>query len=211
MAKEVVVLTGIAETRKILKDAAPDILKEVDKEIRAVLKKEVKAAQAILPTAPPMSGWSTTKGRTSGDSEWPEWVGGEISRSIKMKKGKKQYRKHHTFRYSSQLIMLINGSAAGSIFELAGRSSSGNTAQGRQFIANLNRFGQASRVIWKVMDNGGADDVQRGMVDAYHRAERQLQARLDAQGMGASAKSSAAFYEADLAKGRFGIEDVEFK
>lgn len=209
MAEEAVVLFGIKETRKLLKDAAPDLMKAVDKEIRAILQEEVKMAKAEIPTQPPMSGWSATRGRTSGDGEWPEWKGGEISRSIKMKKGKKQYRKHHTFRYQSQLIMLVNGSASGSIFELAGRKSSGSSPAGRQFIANLMRFGQPSRVIWKVMDNGGADKVQRGMAAAYRRAEDQLQARLDAQGMGASSKTSAAFYEQNGKIGTPMIEDVK--
>ena len=48
-----VVVSGIPELRKALKEFAPDLRKEMDKEIRTALKEVVSAARAKVPGLPP--------------------------------------------------------------------------------------------------------------------------------------------------------------
>lgn len=70
------------------------------------------------------------------------------------------------------------------IFEFAGSQQPGRSPQARAMVASLNaRYGQPGRFLWAAWDETGAD-VLDDIRTAVSRAERELQARLDAIGEG---------------------------
>jgi hypothetical protein len=190
------------------------VLKALDKEVSAAVSHLVTAAKSEIPATPPTKGWRTNATKTykkavyakdpftqkrtvfagyTRGRGWPNWEGGEIYRGIK----KKQGRKRKTgYRYSS-LISIFNSSAPGAIFEVAGRKNSGVPGtRGYYFIDKLNRsFGHASRVIWRAIDEGGTEEVQRAVVKAYNLATLQLQTRLDLASKGVSTSAQADAFE----------------
>lgn len=211
------VVYGAKETRAALRKFAPDVIKQLDKEVNAAVSSLVTVAKGEVPNDPPMKGWRTSytraykkavfaknaftgrrdvfAGWTTGRG-WPEWQGGEVKRGIK----KKQGRKRKTGQRYSGLISLYNSSAAGSIFEIAGRKNKpAPGTRGYYFIDKLNRtFGHASRVVWRAIDREGTEEVQKAVQRAYEIAEMQLLFRLDAAAKGASTQATADAFETKM-------------
>lgn len=205
---------GAKETRAALRKFAPDVLKAMDKEINSAVTTLTTAAKAELPESPPMKGWRTSYetsrkkavygmgdftfkrdkflGYTSTRG-WVPWESGEIHRGIKRRQGR---RRKTGYRYSG-LIALVNSSAAGSIFEVAGRRNTPVPGtRGWYFIDKLNRsFGHASRVIWRAIDEKGTSEVQDAVAKAYRLATAQLEARLELAASGASAQAQRDAFE----------------
>lgn len=68
------------------------------------------------------------------------------------------------------------------VFEFAGSRQRGETPQARRMIESLNaRYGQPGRFLWSAWDETGKD-VLSDIKTALKRAERDLQATLDASG-----------------------------
>jgi hypothetical protein len=130
-----------------------------------------------------MSGWrkaDAIRGKTRGGEGWPGWNAGEIKSKITKTKAQGKVRKGN---YTTSAGALLNKSAAGSIFEVAGRVASGTkamTAQSSsgQFLRTLgNRFGKASRVVWRVVDIDRARieaNVERALNDAKAVLQKHL-------------------------------------
>jgi len=118
---------GLRETRRALAKFAPDLKREVDKDARNRLKIMVTAARGFAPTSLPrnLHGWAiTTKGlkitaQTSAFSSrtFPLYQAGEVRSGIKYDTG---FSKSNSRGFRS-LYELRNKSAAGAIYELAGR------------------------------------------------------------------------------------------
>jgi hypothetical protein len=183
MADEVIVLTGIKETIANLKEFDKDAVKRFNKVINTELAGAEKDARNIIQDQPPMSGWRKTdavKGRTRGGKGWPGWNAGEIKSKITKTKAEGKFRGD----YTTSAGALLNKSAAGSIFEVAGRIASGTkrmTAQSSsgQFLRTLgNRFGKASRVVWRVVDKD-KDRIQANVNRALEEAKTELQIHLN--------------------------------
>ena len=183
MANDVIVLTGIKETLDALKEFDKDAVKRFNKVINTELAGAQRDARNIITDEPPMSGWrkaDAAKGRTRGGQGWPGWNAGEIRSKITKTKAQGKVRKGN---YTTSAGALLNKSAAGSIFEVAGRVASGTkrmTAQSSsgQFLRTLgNRFGKASRVVWRVVDKDRARieaNVNRALEDAKAQLQRVL-------------------------------------
>ena len=183
MADDVIVLTGIKETIADLKEFDKDAVKRFNKVINTELAGAQRDARNIIQDEPPMSGWrkaDAAKGRTRGGSGWPGWNAGEIKSKITKTKAEGKVRKGD---YTTSAGALLNKSAAGSIFEVAGRVASGTkamTAQSSsgQFLRTLgNRFGKASRVVWRVVDKDKTKieaNVKRALDDAKAELQRHL-------------------------------------
>ena len=118
---------GLRETRRALAKFAPDLKREVDKDARNRLKIMVTVARGFAPTSLPrnLHGWAiTTKGlkitaQTSAFSSrtFPLYQAGEVRSGIKYDTG---FSKSNSRGFRS-LYELRNKSAAGAIYELAGR------------------------------------------------------------------------------------------
>jgi hypothetical protein len=183
MADEVIVLTGIKETLASLKEFDKSAVSRFNKVINTELAGAERDARNIITDQPPMSGWRKTdaiKGKTRGGEGWPGWNAGEIKSKITKTKAQGKVRKD----YTTSAGALLNKSAAGSIFEIAGRQSSGTkkmfaqTSSG-QFLRTLeNRFKKASRVVWRVVDSD-KERIQANVERALNDAKAELQRYLN--------------------------------
>ena len=108
-------LQGAIALRKALKQYAPDLAKETQKEIAGHLRKVTNRAKGFVPATSPLSGWANPVG---------EWEYRAFNAGI-MKKGlgysttptKPNKRGFRT------LAQIFNSSAPGAIYETAGRKS----------------------------------------------------------------------------------------
>jgi hypothetical protein len=180
MADEVIVLYGVKETLTALKEFDKDAVRRFNKVINNELAGAEKDAKGLIDEDPPMSGWrkvDATKGRTRGGAGWPGWNAGEVKSKITKTKAEGKVRKD----YTTSAGALLNKSAAGSIFEVAGRKTKSTTGRGSsaQFLRTLgNRFGAASRVVWRVVDKDKAK-IEKNVEQALNDAKAQLQRYLN--------------------------------
>ena len=172
MAKPTVVVTGVTEIRRDLGKFAPDIRKEVDNYLKKELGGElIRNAQSLVPEMP-LRGWAHN-GRTG-------WNAAKTKSQIKIKQGSRA--KGMSF---SALLQLRDDSAPGSIFMAAGRRNQPENPQGPAFIKALNsKFGtltykRGTRVLWPAFLKYGPTKYQDKVLEAYAKAEKDLQQRMD--------------------------------
>jgi hypothetical protein len=182
MADEVIVLTGIKETVDALKAFDKDAVKRFNKVINTELAGAQRDARNIIQDKPPMSGWRKSdaakpRKTTRGGKGWPGWDAGEIKSKITKTKAQGKVRGD----YTTSAGALLNKSAAGAIFEVAGRKTKagfGNSSAD-QFLRTLgNRFGKASRVVWRVVDKDKAR-IEQNVNRALEEAKKVLQQHLN--------------------------------
>ena len=104
---------GALELRKAIKKFSPDLAKETRKELANLLAPIVKTARGFIPSQAPLSGWGKATGswenRVFNTSNIKSGIGYSASPSKPNKRG---------FR---SLATIFNKSAAGAIYETAGR------------------------------------------------------------------------------------------
>lgn len=158
-----VVVEGVGELKKALKKFAPDLLKEMNAEIRVALKEVVADAQAKVPSQAPgnLYAWNDNGveavSRTSRERGFPKYNGRVVRKGLTYSIGKgKRNRQGFAGLYS-----LFNKSAVGAIVETSGRlhpygrpqagnrnsksgkayGSSNNPNAGRIFVGAMNDVG----------------------------------------------------------------------
>ena len=108
-------LSGALELRKAFKKIEPTLAKESEKEIRGLLKVIVTKARGFVPSQAPLSGWNNAVGvwesRVFSTSDIKRGIGYSTAASKPNKRG---------FR---SVATIYNKSAAGSIYETAGRKN----------------------------------------------------------------------------------------
>lgn len=178
MAKDTIVLIGVTDTIKALKAFDKDAVKSFNKVINSELKIAKNDAQGFVQAKPPLSGWSTkpaVKPRTRGGAGWPAWDQSVIREGISSSKSEGKVRKD----YTTSVGALKNKSAAGVIYELAGRENKGSGKN--NFISSLEkRESQASRLVWKSVDKNKdrfINNVERAFKDAQAALQRKLDTR----------------------------------
>jgi hypothetical protein len=188
MADEVIVLSGLKETLDALKEFDKAAVRRFNKVINSELSSAETSARTIVAridnsqgTGTPMSGWrqnaATRPSSTRGGAGWPAFNPVDVAAGIVKSKAQGRVRGD----YTTSAGKLINKSAAGAIFEVAGRRTKGSAARtsGAQFLRNLgNRFGKASRLIWSVVDKD-ADRIQRNVAKALDEAKQELNRALN--------------------------------
>ena len=180
MVEEKIVLVGLKETLDALKDFDKDAVKRFNKVINKELSDAQRDAQNLISEDPPMSGWrklDAARGKTRGGAGWPGWNAGEIRSKITKTKAQGKVKGD----YTTSAGALLNKSAAGSIFEVAGRKSKSTMGGGSsaQFLRTLgNRFGKASRVVWRVVDKDKAK-IEANVKKALEEAKEELQKHLN--------------------------------
>ena len=160
---------GALALRKALKDFAPDLAKETQKELGNLLKPITNKARGFIPSRAPLSGWNRSSSTAWGSDRI--WSTGKAKRGIGYKTTPSRPNKQG-FR---ALARVVNASAAGAIYETAGRknpngreqapmarvvresqanygqmirsgnknqSKSNNPNAGAQFIDAMNQYGQ---------------------------------------------------------------------
>ena len=108
-------VTGALELRKALKKIEPALAKETEKEIRNLLKVVAVKARGFVPSQAPLSGWGNAVGvwenRVFSTSDIKRGIGYSTAPSKPNKRG---------FR---SIATIFNKSAAGAIYETAGRKN----------------------------------------------------------------------------------------
>jgi hypothetical protein len=174
MSKDAVVLTGVKETLKALEKFDKDAVKSFTKIINSELRNAKKDAQGFVKADAPLSGWSTQPARnprSRGGAGWPAWDQSVIRAGISSSKAEGKVRRD----YTTSAGALKNRSAAGVIYELAGRSNRGTGT----FISNLEKQeSQASRLVWKSVDKN-KDRIINNVEKAFNDVKSQLQKNLE--------------------------------
>jgi hypothetical protein len=119
---------GIA-LRKALKKFTPDLAKETQKEIAGLLKPVTTKARGYIPTTAPLSGWA--KPATTG--RFPRYSASEAKRGI----GYKTTPSKANRQGFSALARIVNASAAGAIYETAGRVNPQGRVQAKRREVNI--------------------------------------------------------------------------
>ena len=204
---------GLRETRRAHAQFAPDLKKEVDKDARNRLKLMVTAARGFAPSSLPrnLHGWAiTTKGlkitaQTSAFSSrtFPLYQAGEVKSGIKYDTG---FSKTNPFGFRS-LYELRNNSAAGAIYETAGRINKGglpwegptaspgnrkvshsrNKNAGAWFIDQIDKQEnqreikgkKEGRLIYRAVENDNGKFI-KSVIEGMKKVEVKTQGRLDA-------------------------------
>jgi hypothetical protein len=173
MSENAIVLVGLKPTLKALEQFDKDAVKEFNRVINSELGSAKKEAQGFVKSKPPLSGWNTQPARnprTRGGAGWPAWDQSVIKAGISVTKAERKVRRD----YTTSAGALKNRSAAGVIYELAGRENK----QGN-FIKNLEgKVGSASRLIWKSVDKN-RPKIERNVAEALEKAKAILQKNLN--------------------------------
>lgn len=104
---------GGIELRTALKKFTPDLAKETQKELGRLLKPITQKARGFIPSSAPLSGW----GKPSVTGKFPEWSSSDAKRGI----GYKTTPSKPNRQGWRSLARIVNASAAGTIYETAGR------------------------------------------------------------------------------------------
>jgi len=186
-------LQGLNAAIKNIRRISPDLLKEMNREIKVLTKEMVSDAKGYAPRTVPagLSHWADS-GR-----QWSAFDGSEIVKGIKVSTAR---NKIGTKGWSSQ-VKLLNASAAGAIYETAGRknptgqpwvgpnggggkhySHSRNPNAGRQFIEAIEkdsgltvRGEKQGRIITRAFDDNKAEIVP-AVTSAIFRATEKFNA-----------------------------------
>ena len=159
---------GVIELRKALRQFSPDLAKELTKEMGGALKPVVKKARSFLPSNDSMiSNWVGLKGRA--DNRFPQYDASVARKGITYSTSPAKANK----RGFRSLATIYNKSAAGAIYETAGRKRP-NSLFVKNLEAKTNGImrGQdkmRGRVIFRAWeeDNGVAQDaVMRAIMKA---------------------------------------------
>jgi hypothetical protein len=184
-------IEGVKETRKAIRQFAPDLNKELNSELRAALAPIAKKARGFVTSDSPMSGWA---GRSFSEGKFPTYNAGTIRKGIGFTtKPGRATRSGFTANAT-----IFNKSVAGSIYEWAGRANNGEgqpwvgpkaggtsrnvsrtnwSGSGTQFIKNLppltNSLKGRGRLILKAwaQDQGKAYGAA---IKAIDKAERKF-------------------------------------
>jgi hypothetical protein len=192
MEQQHVILTGMKETIAGLKEFDKKNLAKFKKIINDELRQAKLSAQQLVVEASthgdlqnaPLSNWKSKppiigpqpRGKKR---EFPSWDPGTVIQGISTSKAEGKV----SANYTTSAGALINKSAAGYIFELAGRSTRkvSNDPRSVAFKKNLEkRFGPASRLVYKVVDRDRIR-IEMAFYYALEQAKIDLQRALETQ------------------------------
>lgn len=156
-------IDGLDRTLRVLSQIDPIMEKEIRKEINAAAGSVRDLARRYVPSESPMSGWQA-----------PNW-GARGFDAATIKKGITVVRRGDRTKPGSyrREIRIVNKSAPGVIYELAGSKSNGITPQGRVFIRNIAESGLRQplrRLVVRAGVEKGKEARQR-VFDAVVKAE----------------------------------------
>jgi hypothetical protein len=109
---------GADKLRKALRDYEPDLAKETTKELGNLLKPIAAKARGYMPSESPLSGWAA---RSFNEGRFPTYNPTIAKRGIAYKTSPSRPNS----RGWRSLVSILNKSAAGAIYETAGRKNPG--------------------------------------------------------------------------------------
>lgn len=146
---------GVLELRRAIKQIAPDVSKESQKEIAGLLRSISNKAKGFVPSQAPLSGWASNKGIWGEGAR--RYDAGEIKRGITFSSAPSKPNK----RGFRALAAIYNKSAAGAIYETAGRKSG---MDGRPVAPSVQHYANAGTPFAK------ADYMVRSSDKAYSQS-----------------------------------------
>jgi hypothetical protein len=185
-------LRGNSDLRKALRRFAPDLEKELKKEMRKALAPIARAARGFVPVDAPLSGWAD---RSFMEGSFPTYAASTIKSNI----GYTTSTGKRNAKGFTSMASIYNNSRAGAIYESAGRngndgqpwvgptgpaghrySHSRNRNAGKQFIASMppltGSLKGRGRLIFRAWaENRGK--AEGAVMKAISNAENQLYAR----------------------------------
>ena len=189
MAK--VEIRGNADLRKALRQFTPDLEKQLKKELAIALKPVVKKARGFVPSESPMSGWAA---RPFTEARFPFFNSRTITRGIVYSTGVSK-RNRNGF---TSMARIINKSAAGAIYETAGRKN----PNGQPWVGRKGS-GSSKGVSRSVNPNAGATFIAnldplvsslKGRGRLIYRAWAQSRGVAEGAAMKAIDKATSEFY-----------------
>ncbi len=183
----VIEMRGNVDLRKALRRFAPDLEKQLRKDLATAMKPVVAKARGFAPAEAPMSGWAA---RSFSEGKFPTYSASTIKSGITFTSIP---GKVNPYGFSS-MAKINNKSAAGAIYETAGRngpqpwvgpkaggsskgvSRSVNPEAGAKFIENLPALTMSTkgrgRLIFKAwaQDQGKAQGAALTAIDKVTRA-----------------------------------------
>jgi len=177
---------GFGATMKALREVAPDLKRELDRELREILAPVQSAARSLVPASPPLGRWNQSvnaPGSRPSTSAWGRrwpydrlaWDSGAVRGGIRTTTTG-GYERGSAFRTA---IALLNANAAGAVYELMGSGKSRAPMIGNVRV----RHGSSKRLIWKAWDaTGAARWAPQRALDTIQAYEARLQARLESAG-----------------------------
>ena len=110
-------IRGAIALRKAIKNFSPDLAKETQKELGELLKPITNKARGFIPSQAPLSGWGKSSSTKWGSDRI--WSTGKAKRGI----GYKTTPSRPNNQGFRALARIVNASAAGAIYETAGRKN----------------------------------------------------------------------------------------
>jgi hypothetical protein len=104
---------GVNELRKALKQYAPDLDKQLKKDLKIATANVVSTARGYAPTTSPLSNWG------KGNGKFPLYNSQLVKNGIRLSTARSKKNQNG---FSSS-IRIINATAAGAIYETAGRKN----------------------------------------------------------------------------------------
>ena len=156
---------GAVELRKALRKFTPDLAKETQKEIAAILKPITVKARGFIPSNAPLSGWAK-----SGNGTWGNrvWSSSEAKRGVGYKTSPSKPNRSG-FR---ALARIVNASPSGSIYETAGRLNPQGRPQAplvKVVAPNHSNFGKTIRSGSKGESVSNNPNAGQQFIDAMSR------------------------------------------
>jgi hypothetical protein len=153
-------VVGLKEALKELNEINPKLRRDVTKEFRKIVDPVIKTAKAKVPQEPPISGWGR-KWTTKSGRQLTPWVGSIGDDYIKAKVSGKKPREWAGRVTNLAVFSVAWSGAINTLYDLAGRKSSGDTERGARMIRALEaRHGKASRVLWPAYEMN-REEVER--------------------------------------------------
>lgn len=197
---------GVAPVLQALKQLEPDLYKEITADLKSKADPLRAYVSAGFPDKPYPSNkgvinWTkygrTTRGRKPSGSagvSFPKYDGKKARKGVTVQVGGRKVR-----RTNSYPIMRIKQSdAAGSIYDLAK-----NADKNRQFVLNLAKSGDPSRVMWR-RTKAGFPMVQKSVMASVNQIGKRFTAEIASETERRTAQSVRAMSQARTALGRFG-------
>jgi hypothetical protein len=169
---------GALKLRKALKEFSPDLAKETQKEMAAVLKPITAKARGFIPSSAPLSGWGMP---TKGKWERLQWSSSEAKRGISYKTTPSK-RNKSGFR---SLARIVNSSAVGALYETAGRKNPQGRPQAPAYEVRLRghaNYGKTIRSGNKDQSNSSNPNAGQQFIDALNNTGKIVDAYKREQG-----------------------------
>jgi len=160
---------GVSQVRADLRRFAPDLAKDVQRELAGEARRVADTARALVPDTAPLSGWARA---WQGDRL--RWDTGAVRAGLRGSTAKGRVNADGF----TTVVAVVQKSAPGAVYEVAGRKSSGpmQTALGW-------RYGPASRAAWRAAALHAVQVTARIAV-IVAKAEAEMDRRIRAGGGG---------------------------